>query len=278
MVVPQNELSIIVKSCDKFSDVWRPFFILFDKFWPDCPWPIYLITETQKFVHPKVITINTSGGSEWSAMLIYALGQIETTNVLFLLEDYFLNKTVSTDEIKRLLEAIKNDGALCLRLYPTHSMELKTSDSEDFGVIDNQEEYLVSTQASIWKKEELLSLLVSTENVWDFERNASIRARNNQVRFCSVWLNTTLEKIDKGNYPFRYLFLTSITRGKWTMKTVNFCKKHNVYLDLKARKANNKLDEFYMNKSPLFVRHIIDFVNCRTKKYFGIDLRTYPLA
>jgi len=278
MTVPQKELAVIIKTCDNFSDVWRPFFILFDKFWPDCPWPIYLISETQVFAHPKVITLNTGTDCEWSAMMIHALGQIETPNILFLLEDYFLNKPVSSEEITRLLEALKNDGASCLRLYPTISMELKPSNSEYFGVIDNREEYLVSTQASIWKKEELLSLLVPTENVWDFERNASVRARNKQVRFCSVWLNTASDKIDEGNYPFRYLFLTSITRGKWTMKTVDYCKKNAVFLDLSVRKANSYLDEYYMRNSPNWTKHLIDFVNCRMKKYFGIDLRTYPLA
>ncbi len=39
-----SELAILVCSCDKYADVWEPFFKLFFKFWPDCPYPIYLLS------------------------------------------------------------------------------------------------------------------------------------------------------------------------------------------------------------------------------------------
>jgi len=34
--------SILIPSCDKYSDLWRPFFTLFWRHWPDCPFPVYL--------------------------------------------------------------------------------------------------------------------------------------------------------------------------------------------------------------------------------------------
>jgi hypothetical protein len=32
-----DRIAIPVVSCDKYSDLWQPFFALFDRFWPDCP-------------------------------------------------------------------------------------------------------------------------------------------------------------------------------------------------------------------------------------------------
>jgi hypothetical protein len=37
-----DNLAVIVVSCDLYSDVWKPFFTLFFKYWNDCPFPVYL--------------------------------------------------------------------------------------------------------------------------------------------------------------------------------------------------------------------------------------------
>ena len=40
----KNKFAILIVSCDKYSDLWDPFFKLFFKFWPDCPFNIYLLS------------------------------------------------------------------------------------------------------------------------------------------------------------------------------------------------------------------------------------------
>ena len=37
-----SDSAILILSCDKFSDLWKPFFDLFWKYWPDCPYNVYL--------------------------------------------------------------------------------------------------------------------------------------------------------------------------------------------------------------------------------------------
>lgn len=265
-------------SCDAFSDVWLPFFTLFNRFWPDCPYKKYLITEIKGADEYGCTTILAGSGKNWSDRLIYGLGQINDRYILFLQEDYFLNKPVNSSTISELIYLCENKNIENLRLYPAITSGLINQPDMPFGKIDKEKEkYIVSTQATIWSKEFLLSLMVANESVWDVERNGSSRAKKIQNDFYSVYPTTSLDNLDTGNYPVTYLFLTSITRGKWTRKTVRFCKKNGIFLNLKTRKANSWLDEYYFGKSPLMIRHLIDFVNCRTKKYCGIDLRTYPM-
>ena len=41
-----KNLTILVTSCDKYSDLWIPFIKLFRKFWSDCPYKLVLISES----------------------------------------------------------------------------------------------------------------------------------------------------------------------------------------------------------------------------------------
>jgi hypothetical protein len=44
-----NNLSIVVSSCDSYSDLWNPFFTLLKKYWIGIEkYPIYLCTESKK--------------------------------------------------------------------------------------------------------------------------------------------------------------------------------------------------------------------------------------
>ena len=46
------DLAILVNSTDRYSDTWQPFFTLLGRYWPECPYPIVLNTETLDFEHP----------------------------------------------------------------------------------------------------------------------------------------------------------------------------------------------------------------------------------
>ena len=37
---------VVILTCDSYSDIWEPFFKLKNKYWPDCKYDTYLITES----------------------------------------------------------------------------------------------------------------------------------------------------------------------------------------------------------------------------------------
>ena len=51
----KNDITIIVNSCDKYSDLWYPFFELLRIQWPDLSYPIILNTESKTYVHPQKV-------------------------------------------------------------------------------------------------------------------------------------------------------------------------------------------------------------------------------
>jgi hypothetical protein len=37
---------VLVLSCDHYRDLWPAVTMLFNRYWPDCPWPKYLASDT----------------------------------------------------------------------------------------------------------------------------------------------------------------------------------------------------------------------------------------
>ena len=62
----KKECSILVTSCDKYEDAWKPFFSLLNIMWPTCPYRIYLNTETKNHIEKiiNVVFVDFNGGDE----------------------------------------------------------------------------------------------------------------------------------------------------------------------------------------------------------------------
>lgn len=69
-----SSCAVIIASCKAYSDSWGPFFTQFFKYWPDCPFPIYLITEGGEQPDPRVSMLILQKDNGWSDNVRYALG------------------------------------------------------------------------------------------------------------------------------------------------------------------------------------------------------------
>ena len=53
----RHQSAVLILSCDKYADIWTTFFAFFFKYWPDCPFTIYLASNEKQFEHDRVVTI-----------------------------------------------------------------------------------------------------------------------------------------------------------------------------------------------------------------------------
>ena len=53
-----EDIAFVVSSCDKYYFLWDPFFKTLEKYWPDCPFQLYLITNSLDYQNEKVKTLN----------------------------------------------------------------------------------------------------------------------------------------------------------------------------------------------------------------------------
>jgi hypothetical protein len=211
--------SVLVVSCDKYKDLWTPFFTLFSRYWPDCEWPVYLGTN---FAHPDVDYVRTIPAGEdeaWSKRLRFFLQQLTTEYVLLLLEDFFLDRPVSSDSIREHLKLLHSLDGASLRLFPNPYPDYVR---KGIGVIHPRAAYRVSLQASIWNRSRLLDLLVDEESPWQFETRATLRSRSLQAGFyCS---------------PVPVIHYRHVLeRGEWFRSQAQFYRAQNIGCNFQAR-------------------------------------------
>ena len=66
----KNDVTILVVSCDKYKDLWIPFFHCFFKYWSDCPYPVFLASNDLEYSDPRVKTILIGPDKDYSSNLL----------------------------------------------------------------------------------------------------------------------------------------------------------------------------------------------------------------
>lgn len=218
--------AILIVSCDRYSDVWGPFFTLFARYWPDCPYPVYLGANSKTYPSAEVQTILVGPDLGWSPNLIRMLGELPQPDLLFLQEDFLLSAPVDTGRVKDLIAFAKIKGAGCMRLMPIPGPDRPCEDREDVGELLKGSKYRVSMQAAWWEKRVLRSLVREEESAGQFEVQATLR---------SAELPETFLSLRRGKaYPLDYI-TTAVVRGCWEPSAVRFCRREGIQVDLRAR-------------------------------------------
>jgi hypothetical protein len=217
-----HDTVLVVSSCDAFEDLWHPFFTLLFRYWPDCPFPVILVSNFREYRDPRVKTISIGKDKNWSTGFARALRRIESSKVIVLLEDYLLTRTVNTGRILQLIDYMNRRRAACLRLCPSPEPNVACSDNAYVGEISPGAPYRLSLQAAIWDRRALLRLLRWGESPWELELLGSRRTDSVKAPFLSVKKSTNDPVID---------YLNAVVRGRWQKEAVEFCKNQGISLD-----------------------------------------------
>lgn len=226
-----NKVALLVTSCDEYQDLWDPFFKLFFKYWPDCPYPVYLGTIHRIYNNYRVKTITVGVDTDWSHRFRLMLEHIPNPYVIVLMEDYFLTHYVDTAKIDRLITYMEDQKAGCLRLFPCPGPDLLCLDNTEVGEISKGADYRLSLQAAIWNKQTLLELLHEGESAWELELNGTKRTNDLNTPFLSV----------TGESPIPY-FCTGVVKGKWVREAVKLCEREGVEVNLNVRSIQTPID------------------------------------
>jgi hypothetical protein len=216
--------AVIVVSCDKYRDLWNPCFSFLFRYWPDCPFPIYLVSNFEKYDSPRVKTVLVGKDRNWSSNLARALSEIDCEFVLVLMEDYFLDHQVNTARILSLAQYMRLRRAACLRLLPSPGPDFPSEDNPEVGEIRKGAPYRLSLQAAIWDRSILLRLLRWGENAWELEVLGSRRTDKIETPFLSV---------QKSEPAMTYE--NAVVKGRWDPEAIEFCKRENMALELGGR-------------------------------------------
>lgn len=218
--------AVVVISCKRYERLWDPFFKLLNKYWNDCKYKIYFITDFGRYEDERVTNIELKKDMGFSANLITALKQIPEDNIIYFQEDYFAMDYFDNEKIERLVKHLEDYNISCLRLAPCPGPTAKWEHSEEVGLLQKGDSYRISTQTAIWNKNYLISILDPNETGWDFEILGTIRSCSRNDILLSVWRQSN--NTPGGPAPY---FITAIVKGIWQDGAIKLLEKEGLSTD-----------------------------------------------
>jgi hypothetical protein len=234
-----SDLTLLVNTSDGFEDCWGPFFQLFARFWPDCPYPIVLNTETKsaQIDSVSIRSAKVASGSlrrlTWSECLARCLDDISTPFVLYLQEDFFLEAPVQQHYIATFLEEMRAGRADVIRLMECGgSGPWIPTANPLLWEVTQAAKYRIALQAVLWRKSTLRSHLRMHESPWQMEVFGSARAR--RVKDKVLCVNRDLfHGPGKEIFPYKP---TGVVKGQWEKDIVEpLFLQHGIQVDFSKR-------------------------------------------
>lgn len=187
--------------------------------------PVYLGTNSQTAALGGVRFLHAGADERWSWRLRFFLETIETDYVLLLLEDFFLDQTVSSSQFREQLNLLRVLDGTSMRLFPNPPADYI---EQGIGVLHSRAAFRVSLQAAIWNRARLLELLVDDESPWDFETSGSVRSQRHATGyFCS------------GKPVIHYQHV--VERGEWFRFSAQQYSAQGIGCDFAARPVMGRL-------------------------------------
>jgi hypothetical protein len=212
-----KSVAIVVSSCDRFFDAWRPFAFFLRKFWPDCPFRVYLIVNRLRVRSNWIGAINVGRDKGWASNMRVALGEIVEPYILYMQEDFFLKAPVNRPQLASdFTYALENDAAsFCFCGHPEMERDFAHI-NERFGILPRDSDYRTRCQVTLWKRDVLASALRPGETAWNMEARGSKRTHH----------LLALAYARERSGPIPYL-MSAISRGLWTPQALALCREHD---------------------------------------------------
>jgi hypothetical protein len=212
-----NNTALLVVSCDAYKDLWRPFFHCLFKYWPDCPYPIFLGSNESDYSDSRIKSILVGPDKDYSSNLLATLTHIDYPWVILWIEDFLLSAPVENARLSKMMTDAQTRGAGYLKLIASFPYAYPKNRTEEIGIIPKGIKYRVNIGVTLFKKEVLVSLLRSGESAWEIEYKGASRSKNIPEDF--YCLNANI----KSNPPISYI--NAVARGKWMRNAIPFLKR-----------------------------------------------------
>lgn len=261
-----NNITMLILSCDKFSDLWDGHVKQLETYWPDREMRTIIVTDkpTDR-VFPQIEIMPAGDKGAWSDRLAYAVQNVATDYVFVTLDDYFLVKRVENKQIEKILAMMDKEHIDYVRLFarPKAATREMLANYEEIHKIDTSVNYSVNLYSGVWRKKFLASTVIRPKTAWQFEVLLHKRAEEYGAN-CVVSLRNEFEILDV------------VRKGKLLHNAVAYFKKHpGIYTG--NREVNTWEYEIKLGIQTLASRylpeimkkHVKAFMTKRGKKFFS---------
>lgn len=245
-------MKVVVYTCNEYADILPGFAYLFNIFYSSLQPVAYAgcprMDLPQNF---EWYDVESRVAERWSDGLIEFLLQLNDDVICWMLEDYYLCRTVDNAAVGSLADYMEMDKKI-LKIDLT-SDRLHSSKAEDVGFWGHvdlirtswETPYQFSTQAALWNRKHLLSMLQPEMSPWDFELQDK-KPEHLHVLGTRQWLiryvNAVGMGLDKDEFRTEHKRhgLGGETIERIPDEHVEFMKEHSLFPE--GKKINNNVN------------------------------------
>jgi len=237
-----SHTKIIISSCDAFSDCWGTFLHGIRKYWADCPYETFILTNKKTFSDSIVKALPIGKDRGWACNILKAIDLVGAEYTLYGHEDFWINARVDTSAIQDYVQLLVENKADYIRLYPAPEPDMEFTQDKRLGIISDSSPYRASLQFALWRTSVFKNLIRPDENAWEFENNGTQRSRVFRDRFLSV-----KRFRDAYGRPYHHgidCVCTAVNKGRWSRDAVKYVLAEKVEVDFSKRDSENWWDDF----------------------------------
>lgn len=246
-----KKVAIVGIFYDGYKDLWEDFVVLFEKYWPDCPYKKFIINQSAEFDLKSSFTVYHAGkDAEYSKKVQTAIEKIDADYYILLLEDFFVERKVDGKKVEFVLDYLIDNGFnYCSMPLPEFKKSFKGKKQKNkmFLDISPKAEYTVSCQAAIWEKHFLKSCIGKENyNAWVFEGVYSKSKFAHSKAFLSKCCATKSNPLNLRH---------GALQGKMIPKTMKRFKKNGYQMSTQREVLSTKL--YFKHQLKSFLKSIV---------------------
>lgn len=220
-----DSVAFVIVSCDKYADLWDPFFHCFRKYWPDCPYQVYLLTNHKNYDAPGVTVVKVGDDRSYSDNVRVAVEQISEPWVILWLEDIFLSRLVDTRRFESIIAQAQSLPVGYLKISTDLPLSYTCSPGQEIGPIPKGVRYRSAVGLSLYNVETLKKLLTPGASAWELDRSTI----SNELDEPFYALTS-----DAARRP-PIAFVNAVNKGQWNWPAIRFLKMEGYSALLKGR-------------------------------------------
>jgi hypothetical protein len=228
-----GDTAFVVVSCDKYSDLWEHFFTLFRRHWPDCPFPVHLVTNHKCNSIDGVTVVAIGDDRSYSDNLRLALDRIGHEWIVMWLDDVFLSGRVDTARLSRMFEHARRVGSGYLKLAADMPMAYEGDSGQEIGPLPKGIRYRAAVGMALYHRNTLLDLLTPGASAWDLDRSDLCD------RLDAPFYAFTPSAAKSPPIPYVHL----LVKGKWFLDALPFLRREGL-VDLRASRRAQSLSSY----------------------------------
>lgn len=212
---PRRDVTLVVVSCDRYADLWEPFFGCLARYWPDCPFPVQLVTNERGFDRPGVEVVRIGPDRDYASNLIAATAAVRTPWLILWVEDALFTRRIDTARVLSILEEAVSAGAGYLKLTADTPLAFDAPPGARVGEIPRGVRYRSAIGTALYRKDVLLKLLVPGSSAWDLDTSD----RSNAL--AEPFMALTSREARTPLLPI----VNAVIKGRWYLPAVSFLRR-----------------------------------------------------